>query len=351
MADTGFSRPTLAELIEQVRSDLLARLRADEALRRSDLEVRSRVQAAALHTVYGYLDYLARQLLPDTADSDYLDRHASWWGVQRKAASAASGTVTLTAVDGVVIPAGTVLQRAGRGDYQTTAETTAVGGAITVPVEATFTGAAGNLTAGALLTLVSPIVGAQSTAVAVSITGGADTEADEDLRARIRERIRLPPHGGAKHDYITWALELPGVTRAWAYPSHLGLGTVGVTFVLDGREDIIPTSEEVEAVQAYIDARRPVTADVTVFAPATDLLDLSIRLTPDTTAARLAVEAELRDFLGREAEPGGTIYLSRLREAISSADGEYRHDLISPAADVVLATGHIAILGTITWGG
>jgi uncharacterized phage protein gp47/JayE len=349
MVETGFARPTLPALIEEVRADLLARLSQDEVLRRSDLEVQARVQAAALHSVYGYISWLARQILPDTADSDWLDRHASWWGVSRKPAAKATGTVTVTTTAGATIPAGSVLQRAGIGDYVTTEEVTAVGTSTTLSVEAATAGAAGNLPAGARLTLISPIAGVQSTAVVVEISSGADVEGDDELRDRIRDRIRQPPHGGARHDYETWALEVAGVTRAWVYPSHLGLGTVGVTFVLDGRDDIIPTAGEVAAVQAYIDERRPVTADVTVIAPVADPLNLSIRLNPDSTAIRAAVEAELRDFLGREAEPGGTIYLSRLREAISIATGEYRHDLVSPVADVVAATGHIAVLGTITW--
>ena len=349
MADTGFTRPTLAELIEQGRADLLTRLGQDEVLRRADSEVQARVQAAALHSVYGFIDYLARQILPDTADTAWLDRHASLWGVGRKAAGIARGTVTIGAGNGVVIPAGTVLQRAGLGDYTVTADATAAGGAATMTVTAAGAGRAYNLAAGALLTLVSPIAGAQSTAVVIDVSGGADLESDDDLRARLIARIQVPPHGGNVADYEAWALRVPGVTRAWVYRHRVGLGTVGLTFVCDGRADIIPTAAEVATMAAHIDALRPVTAEVAVFAPVADPLALSIRLTPDSAATRAAVQAELRDFLAREAVPGGTLHLSRLREAISAATGEYRHDLVAPAADVVAPAGHIATLGAITW--
>ncbi len=349
MADTGFIRPALPDLIEQVRADLLARMGLDELLRRADGEVQARVQAGGLHSLYGFIDYLAAQILPDTADTAWLDRHASLWGVLRKTATAATGTVSMAAGNGVTVPAGTVLQRAGGGDYTVTTDAAASGGVIVATVQATTAGAAGNLPAGARLTLVSPVPGAQSTAVVVDVSGGADIETDADLRARLIARIQAPPHGGNRSDYEAWALEVAGVTRAWVYPHHLGAGTVGVTFVCDGRTDIIPTETEVSAVASHIDVLRPVTAAVTVFAPVADPLALSIRLTPDGAATRAAVEAELRDFLSREAEPGGTLYLSRLREAISLATGEYRHDLVSPAADVVSPAGHIAVLGDITW--
>lgn len=186
-------------------------------------------------------------------------------------------------------------------------------------------------------------------ATVVDVSGGADIEADDDLRDRLLARIQAPPHGGNAADYEAWALQVPGVTRAWVYRHHMGAGTVGLAFVCDGRTDIVPTGAEVAAMAAHIDTLRPVTATVVVFAPVAAPLALTIRLNPDSAATRAAVSAELRDFLAREAVPGGTLYLSRLREAISQAAGEYRHELVAPAADVVSPAGRIATLGVITW--
>ncbi len=77
MADSQFARPELPQLIATIRSDLLTRFQQDVVLRRMDAEVYSRVQAAAVHTLYGYIDYLARNMLPDMCDEDWLYRHAS----------------------------------------------------------------------------------------------------------------------------------------------------------------------------------------------------------------------------------------------------------------------------------
>lgn len=162
--------------------------------------------------------------------------------------------------------------------------------------------------------------------------------------------------GGNYKDYIVWAKEVPGVTRAWVYPLHLGLGTVGVTFVLDDHpESIIPGEDKVEEVQAYIDERRPVTAELLVFAPTPKPLDLTLSATPNTTAVRNAIEAEIVDLITREAAPGGafgvtgTIALSHINEAISLAEGESDHSLTSPSADVTVDTGEIIVPGAITW--
>ena len=82
------------------------------------------------------------------------------------------------------------------------------------------------------------------------LTGGTDTETDDQLRARILHRIQNPPMGGAQADYVTWALAVPGVTRAWAAPEQ-GPGTITVRFLMDdlrADDDGWPTPADVQAV-------------------------------------------------------------------------------------------------------
>lgn len=347
-----FERPSLTDLIDRAAADIETRLPGTDArLRRSNLNVLARVHAGAVHGLYGYLDYLARQLMVDMAEGAYLERYASIWGVPRLPAAFAAGNVTFTGTTGTVVPAGTELQRADGQVYATTADVTLTSGTGTTAVRAAVAGAAGNASAGVSLTLSAPIAGI-NTAVTVSVGGlsqGADVEDDDSLRSRILRRIQEPPHGGNRGDYVGWALEVPGVTRAWCYPLELGPGTVTVRFVRDDDASPIPDAGEVAAVQAYIEERRPVTAQVTVVAPIAVPLDFDITLVPNTAATRAAVEAELADVLRREAEPGGTILISHLREAISVAAGETNHILNSPSADVTFTTGQIATLGTFTW--
>lgn len=348
----AFWRPTLTEIIERTFSDLVGRLGLQGALlRRSVVGVLARVLAGASHMLHGHLDWIARQAIPDTAD-EWLPRWASIWGVARREAEFATGRVSFVGtINGTVIPAGTVVKRSDGVEYETQADATVTGGAATATVTAREAGSLGNADAGTTLTLLFPIAGVNSTATIADggITNGSDVEGDDELRARLLARIQQPPHGGAKFDYEMWAREVPGVTRAWVYPMYLGPGTVGITFVRDNDDPIVPDAAEVQAVQDYIDERRPVTAEVVVFAPTAEPLDFEISITPNTEAVRAAIEAELRDFLSRESEPGGTLYLSRINEAISIASGEFDHTLISPSADVVMATGHLAVMGDITW--
>ena len=252
-----------------------------------------------------------------------------------------------------MIPINTIVQRSDAVEFMTDAEATISGGVASVAVTAVVAGTNSNTAASSAANLVTPIAGVNSAATVNSggLANGTDTETDDALRIRLLDRIQQPPHGGADFDYTKWALEVAGVTRAWVYAQELGLGTVSVRFVVDDHESsIIPDSTKVTEVQDYIDALRPVTAAVTVVAPVAVPLDLTITgLSPATSTVQAAVTAELTDLLRREAEPGGTILISHIREAISVAAGEVDHALTTPSADVTHSTGEIAILGTITW--
>jgi hypothetical protein len=142
-------------------------------------------------------------------------------------------------------------------------------------------------------------VSAIATVAVGGITGGNDEEGTEQLRARYLLRLREPPEGGADQDYEEWALEVPGVTRAWVYPHENGLGTVVVRFVRDlDAGSIFPDVGEVAAVQAKLDAERPVTDEPTAVAP-TNLASLHGAAGPEHADTQAAVTAELADLFKR----------------------------------------------------
>lgn len=344
-----FSRPDLLSIVNRTRDDVLSRLPAGEPLRRADAEVYARALAGSAHELYGYLDWLSRQLIYDTADSDLLERWAGIWGITRKAASFAGGTVTFSGSSGATIPTGSQLSAYDGQLYATTADAVIVGGSVASTVTAVAVGVAGNRLAGQTITLTHPLAGISASAVAGAMTGGAEIEGDDSLRSRLLSRIKQPPQGGDKTDYVAWALAVPGVTRAWCYPLELGAGTVVVRFMMDGTyADGIPLSGDVTAVAAYVDPLRPVTANVTVVAPIAVPKNFTITgLTP--TSSRSAVTQSLADLIARKATPGGTILWSDQNEAIKTAAGVVDFALTSPSANIVSASGHITTMGTMTW--
>jgi uncharacterized phage protein gp47/JayE len=348
----AFTRPTLTELVDRITQDFVSRLSlVAPILRRSMVYVLARVVAGAAHLLHGHLEFLSRQVFPDLSEGDYLVRQAALFGLARKEAQFASGPVSLTGTDGSAVPLGSILLRSDGAQFETVEDATIAAGVATVTVMAVLAGSAGNCGAGVVLTFESPVAGVSSTAAVASatISNGSEEETDALLRARLLERMRTPPHGGSAADYVAWALEVAGVTRAWVYPLEGGPGTVTVRFVRDNDASIIPDAGEVTAVQAHIDQVSPVTAVVTVAAPTASPIAYTISITPDTAATRAAVEAELVDLLRRDAAPGGAILRSQIDVAIGVAEGVRDFTVTVPAADVTHTAGQIATQGVITW--
>src|SRR4051812_46066384 len=87
---------------------------ADALVPNSVLRVLSDAMGALCHLTLQYIDWLALQLLPDTAETEWLDRHGDIWLVNadgttgRKLATLAEGTVTVVGSEGgIVVPLST----------------------------------------------------------------------------------------------------------------------------------------------------------------------------------------------------------------------------------------------------
>lgn len=342
-----FETPSLPVLIKRTQSDL-----ASDSLRQSDAQVLARTLSGTAFGLYGYLDWIAEQILPDKADESTLERIAALRLNQpRKAAQSASGTVSFMAGAGAVLDVDTLLQSSDGRRYKVTAARTTGNGLNSTTIAALDAGALGNADAGMTLISAQPIQGIVGpyTVLAPGLTGGIARESLESLRSRVIRSYRIIPHGGSAQDYETWALECPGITRAWCRGSYLGPGTVGLFVMRDDDPQPVPDTAQLAVVHAHIEPLRPVTAQLHVLAPVQVPVTYRLRLTPDTSAVRAAVEAQLRDLHNREAGLGETLLLSHIREAISSATGEHDHTLVAPTADVSAASNQLLTFGGCVW--
>lgn len=342
-----FETPSLPVLISRTQSDL-----ASEALRRSDAQVLARTLSGTAYGLYGYLDWIADQILPDKADEETLERIAALrLNRARNAAQPAEGSVSFSAAAGAVLDVDVILQAGDGRMYRVTAGVTTVAGLNMTTIEAVEAGALGNADAGLQLTLVQPVAGVTNafTVIAPGLSGGIEMESIESLRARVIRSYRVIPHGGSVDDYETWALEFPGVTRAWCRGNYMGPGTVGLFVMRDNDPVPVPNPSQLQEIKDYIEPLRPVTAELYVFAPALKPVLYSIHPVPDTTAVRAAITASLKDLHEREAGLGDKLLISHIREAISSAAGETDYSLTVPSADVIAAANELLTFGGITW--
>ena len=360
-----FERPTLQEISDRIQSDFQTRITGGSSmLRRSVLRVMGRVFAGAVWGLYGFLSFMKDQLFASTADSENLEIHGSEYSILRKAAVGAAGYIEVTGTNNTDVPLGTQLEAPDGQLYEVTETTTIVGTTADVPVEAVTAGADSNQAAAVTLTFISPISGVDSDATidSAGLTGGLDEEDDDELRARILTRKRQPPHGGAEFDYEAWALEVAGVTRAWAFPQYMGVGTIGVAFVRDNdTATIIPNDTQREEVKDYIIEHADPLTGLEVGIPATaepglfiidiseQAQDFTIQIYPNTSAVQAQVEEQLEEIINVDGGPGETVYHTALSVAISQAAGLIAHKITNPTDDIGVATNKVLRLGTITF--
>ncbi|MFT9046178.1 baseplate J/gp47 family protein [Acetobacter orientalis] len=367
-----YARPTLTQLRQQALQDVLdgGITNVSAVLRFSVISVICYALAGLSYLHYGYLDWIAKQAVPWTATDEYLAGWAAFKGIYRKDASVASGTVSFTVTGTGTIPAGTGVALAGGLLANTTAESTTANGISTAPATCTTAGAAGNVAAGSVATLSSPVPGIQTVGqVATSFTGGADIEEEEDFRSRMLVAWQTDAANGKYQDYIDWALAVPGVTRAWINPLGFGAGTVVVYVMLDNANTAsngfpvgtngaragdtrytTATGDQLTVANALFPSQ-PVDALVIICAPVAQPVDFSITdLGTDNTAANQAqIKEALADMFRRLSAPGGTIHPNNWEEALSAL-GLKTFNVASPTAPVTGANaGAMPTLGAVTF--
>lgn len=363
-----FARPTLTALrnlaVQDITTSGVPGL--DGLLRNAVLRVLAWCMSGLAYSVYGYLDWIALQSVPFTATDEYLYAWAALVRIYQKDSTPASGTAQFTGTAGVVLPSGAPLTRQDGTPYTSTADATVDStGVLLVPIIAAVNGAATNCDAGVGMNIATPVSGINSGGITASpLTGGADQEAQEDMRTRMLFRYAQPPQGGAASDYIEWALEVPGVTRAWIQSSAGQVQVYPMLDVANAADGGFPQGTDGCAIEEtrgptasgdqltvakHIWTVQPVTALVFVAAPVPLPIDVTIaNMDPST----VEMEAEILDSLQAAfltiGEVAGTIYPSQLYAAISGTPGVNRFDMTIPAAPVTAPAGALPVMGTLS---
>lgn len=321
--------------------------------------------AAQIYQAMQYIDRQGKQNILKYSYSDFLDNLASFKGVTRNPAAAATTTLrfTLSAERDTAtgIPQGTRVSTAGSIYFATDVYAEIPAGSTTVDVPATCTvaGTDGNgLAIGELTTIVDPIPYVASVSNTTATEGGAEIESDADLA----ERVFLAP--GA---YSTAGPEDGYIYHAKAYSPAVGdveatsdqeAGTVDIVFIMaDGST---PGEEIIEGMEGYLQGKtiRPMTDLVRVAAP--EEVQYTINLTyyinrSDSAKAvtiQAAVAQAVEDYKTWQRAIGRDVNPSQLTHMVMEA-GAKRVTVTAPAYTAVGKTEVSALQGAavVTYGG
>lgn len=351
-----FLQEAMAQAVQAISpKDVLP---TDLELARSNVKMLSFVQGVGVHAAFRYVrDFIARQAVPATAAGSFLDDWLKTFGMRRKDPAAAVGVVTGTGENGRVLALGTALQDALGRVYTVTADATVVAGSVSVQLKAKDVGAAGNLPAGSQLQLVTSVPGVDPTfTTAAGLSAGADVETDEEASYRLIQRLSNTPMAGSPADYARWALTVAGITRAWGLRNPAGATSAGVIIMADNNAPYgLPTPAQQSQVYSYIsDPRRGPPDELFVIIPTAQVVNVQLRITPNTAANQAAARVALKDLFFRQAVPGGELPHSHLTEVISGVAGEVDHQFVAPALTqggkfTSTSFAHLLVLGTVTF--
>ncbi|WP_028205023.1 baseplate J/gp47 family protein [Paraburkholderia nodosa] len=386
-----YSRPTLTELRTQIWSDIQTGFSSILAfLQKAVLKILGAALAALIWGVYGYLDWIAKQAVPWTAQDEYL---AGWGALKstylKKATATVLNVLFTGAVPGTPINAGAGISRQDNTLYTVLSSTeVATDGTVTVEVQATVAGSAANCDNGTSMTLTSAIAGIPSTGtVSGTVEPGADVEQQEAYRTRVMDAYQNPAQGGDQNDYVQWATAIAGVTRAWCQPNGFGPGTVVVYFMMDLVESahagfpqgtngvsqhdqgptgtprgVVAIGDQLTVADAIV-SEQPVTALVYACSPIENQIGFTISgLSAVGSTTQAAVNSALSDVFFRNGQPKGTIDWSDITGAVNSVSGTSGYLItavtstvagvttsLSPNANITMSAGQLPVLGTVNY--
>lgn len=323
------------QTFNQIRNTILQEIRNSTGISApddSDAAIRADGTASVIDGLYSHQLYIQRQYFAATADEPSLYLHAARAGVPRLGGTYASGTVSATANQSVLVSDGAKLTD-GKGHYWSTIGNTE----ITSSTPAIFTimadqpGSAWNYS-GQQLNWISPAAGVKGQVnIVTAIAGGSDQEPLEAWRARITEAQGLGRLRDRAADITSIMKAVPGVHDAYVYPKRRGIGSVDVAILASGNPPQLPGQSLLITAQQILTSAVGFWADCCVFSPTNKTVNIVAKVTG--TAAKADVEAVIKNYMDYLKPSENYIYTSLLT-LIRQLDGANDIEL-TPAANIV----------------
>ena len=327
--------PTLEEIRASILRDYQTYYPNADTSEDSDAYARASSLAACAEGIYAHQKWLIKQFFPDTADTEFLEKHAGLRGLRRRNATYAAGKgATVSGNPDAVIAVGLQIKTEDGRFYETTESAViSASGSAVVAVRSLATGAAQNIKTATKGSFMAAPVGVSTDVVLNDVVGATNAESDSSLLERLLNKIRRPAAGGNKYDYKDWALEVDGVEQAYVYPLRRGLGTVDIAITADNG---VPSDDTVRRAQEYIDQERPVTAkESKVVKPDVTKVNFNIQVKISGVALndiKTTINNALRDYFNGLI-PGDDLIVSQCEAVVNNLIGVVDRRFIAPTAN------------------
>jgi uncharacterized phage protein gp47/JayE len=332
------------------------------------------VAAVALWLQAMIMQLLATTRASTSSGADLDSWIADYGMTPRLTAVAATGQVTFsrfTNTQPALIPVGQLLKTAdGSQSFTVTIDTNnaaysavlagyqiAAGvSSLTVPVSAVTGGSGGNVAAGTITTIGSPIAYVDTATNAAAFTNGLDAETDDQLRARFQAYVA--GLSKATKSAVAYAITSLGTTYTYTITENQQYGGAtdnGYFYVVVDDGTGAPTSTVLSTVYNAIDVVRPVAIRFGVFGPT--LVTVPVVLTAtiasgyDTVATKALVQTAIQSYINSLGLGNSLHYTRLLQVAYDASPGVTNISGLTVnggAADITATAQQTIKSGTVT---
>ena len=344
---------TLNNLKNKIYNQFYSKLNPLENTPKYDLvKVISDVEAGIYYSLQGDIEFLKKQIFPDTAEKDYLRAH---WSdiVTPLYAETASGTIIIKGVAGVSIPSGCIFSST-QGKTYATHKSYVVGsdGTVEVEVQAENMGSDSNLSSGSKLNLSSNLIANIESEATVSkaIAGGTDGESDEQYLVRVLNYYKNVENG-KKGDFVSWALASSSeVAKAWEFKNYNRFGALLITVVGGNATSGFLEVSNINSIQNYIEKLAPPII-FTVKSAEIIKINVSVKLleADDTISNRNKIKETFASYLEEYGQPDMNIKGQTFRDLIVDATTMSDATVSVDGGDKYITQLQFPVLGDITW--
>ncbi len=341
------------EIVERMNNKFFE-LSGYDAERFSDIGIRIKLLAGEIFSLSSEIDWIKKQMFPNTASGKQLDLHAQQRGLERRKGNKAVGQIVFkldTPLEyTITIPKGTICTTSdGTLNFVTIDDSVIMqGGTFAyVDCEAEQSGVRYNVPPKSITTIVTYFSVGITISNASSFTEGTDDESDEELRQRIIYSMRNIPNGANKEYYISLVKSVDGIQSAKVIGSSDEAGKISIYV---GGRGCIPSEEAYRRAQIAVRDNKAigVNTDIIKAQAAGVNVDVSISTENgyDFDTVQSNVKNAVTEFFNN-LSVGEAVTLTALGDVIFHTDGVSNY-VFNNMSDKEITLKQLAILSKIS---
>lgn len=294
------SIPTIDEITEEILDDIESADTSKVLLPKAVWRILAKAIAGVQFLCYKLGLWLYNQIFTLYMDDDALAARGAEYSLTRTPAVIWKGTAKATGTDDTVIESGKLCTY-GDYAYEVLDDVTISDGEATLSLKSLDSGDDVNLDEDDELEWSTPQTGLDTVVTITETTqSGEDQEKKSDFRTRILTRQRMQTQAGTAAWWVSLALEIAGLSEAFAYNTSPGVVSIYPLTDDDDPENRIPGESKLTEGAKYLSdtSRRLFLATVNVLAFTELSFDITITgLSTDTTAMRTSIKSAIEDYL------------------------------------------------------